>query len=85
MSKLEDWASKQLAGMRQGVYQIGVDIASDLGNTYQAFLMSDAGWRVPPAHNHPTKEIALQEEPHDGPKSQSIDVTQLSTAEPSYD
>jgi hypothetical protein len=62
MSKLEDWASKQLAGMREGAAQIGSDIVSDVGATYQAFLMHDAGYRVPRAHGDFSTQIAQEAE-----------------------
>jgi hypothetical protein len=60
MSKLDEWADKQLAGMKQGATEIGQNIVSDVGATYQAFLMSDAVWRVPRAHGEVTMDIAEQ-------------------------
>jgi len=68
MSKLDDWADKQWAGMKHGLTTIGTDIVADVGNTYQAFLMSDAGWRVPRADHdftmddNATASIAQQAE-----------------------
>ncbi len=58
MSKLDDWAASQIAGMKQATAQVGRDIASDVGSTYQAVLMNDAAWRVPRAHGGFTVEIA---------------------------
>jgi hypothetical protein len=58
MSKLDDWAVSQLAGIKQASVQIGRDIVSDVGSTYQAVLMNDAAWRVPRAHGDFTVEIA---------------------------
>lgn len=58
MSKMDDWAASQLAGIKQATSQIGRDIVSDVGSTYQSFLMSDAGWRVPRAHDYSSLEIA---------------------------
>ena len=60
MSKVDDWGAQQWAGMKQGASDIGQDFVSDVGNTYQAILMSDAGWRVPRAHDDFTMEIAEQ-------------------------
>jgi hypothetical protein len=60
MSKLDDWAAKQWAGMKQGASEVGRDMVNDVGTTYQAFLMSDAGWRVPRAHGEFTLEVADQ-------------------------
>jgi hypothetical protein len=58
MSKLDDWAAKQWAGMKLGATEVGRDIVADVGTTYQAFLMGDAGWRVPRAHGDFSLEIA---------------------------
>jgi hypothetical protein len=60
MSKFDEWAAAQWAGMKQGAMGIGSDFVSEVGNTYQAILMSDAGWRVPRAHDGITQEIAEQ-------------------------
>jgi len=51
MSAFSDWAKGQAAAMAQGAAEVGGQALSDVGSTYQAFLMSDAGWRVPAAHN----------------------------------
>ena len=51
MSAFSDWAKRQAAAMAQGVGEVGRDAIADVGNTYQAILMSDAGWRVPTAHD----------------------------------
>jgi hypothetical protein len=60
MSAFTDYAKVQFAGLAQGAKGIGTDIASDVGSTYQAILMGNAGWRVPPAHDGMTHEIAEQ-------------------------
>jgi hypothetical protein len=60
VSKIDDWAAQQWAGIKQGAAEIGRDIVSDVGTTYQAFLMGDAGWRVPRAHGDFSLEIAEQ-------------------------
>jgi len=60
MSKLDDWAARQWAGMKQGASAVGRDIAGDIGSTYQAFLMGDASWRVPRAHDDISMEIATE-------------------------
>jgi hypothetical protein len=60
MSTFDDWAATQWAGITRGAGQIGRDAVADVGNTYQAILMSDAGWRVPRAHDEITQEIAEQ-------------------------
>lgn len=60
MSKLDDWAAAQWAGMKHGASEVAVDAIGDVGNTYQAFLMGDAGWRVPRAHGDFTMEIAQE-------------------------
>ncbi len=62
MSKLDDWAAEQWAGMKHGAGEVAIDAIGDVGNTYQAFLMGDAGWRVPRAHDDLTFEIAQQAE-----------------------
>jgi hypothetical protein len=64
MSKLDDWAAQQWAGMQQGAKDVAVDAIGDVGTTYQAILMGDAGWRVPRAHDDMgvglTQDIAEQ-------------------------
>jgi hypothetical protein len=60
MSAFNDWAKVQWAGAVEGAKGIGTNIVSDVGSTYQAFLMGGAGWRVPPGHDGATHEIAEQ-------------------------
>jgi hypothetical protein len=62
MSKLDDYAAVQWAGMKQGAGEVGRDIVADVGSTYQAFLMGDAGWRVPRAHGDVTQTVAQEAE-----------------------
>jgi hypothetical protein len=61
MSAFSEWAKGQAAAMAQGAKEVGQDAVSDVGNTYQAFLMSDAGWRVPAAHDDFTAPEAIAE------------------------
>jgi hypothetical protein len=61
MSAFSDWAKGQAAAMAQGAKEVGKDAIADVGNTYQAFLMSDAGWRVPHAHDDFTAPEAIAE------------------------
>ncbi len=47
--------------MAQVAKEEGRGAVSDVGNTYQALLMSDAGWRVPAAHDDFTASEAIPE------------------------
>ncbi len=56
MSAFDDWTKAQMAAMSKGVRDVARDAVADVGNTYQAFLMGDAGWRVPRAGHYDLDE-----------------------------
>jgi hypothetical protein len=51
MGAFEEWARLQAAAIGQALRETGRDIVADVGDTYQSFLMADANWRVPRAHD----------------------------------
>jgi hypothetical protein len=61
MDWLDKYAQQMAAGMWKGVSEVTRDFAADVGNAYQAFLMADAGWRVPGAHDMQIAQAAQAE------------------------